>query len=468
MDLRRGSLVLVALGLALPVVTARDEPSRATPSVRMTVPPPTEDPGLPALPARSPRNANYTIQARLDAERHLIEGHLDLEWRNTTGAPAVVLPVPPLLERLPEQPVDVGPRAGAAGAPGAAMRGAGDTRTCSRITLRRRRGGGRPHADHPIRAAGRRQHRRPHGHGGHDAVPGAGRRHRPLPRRLAVPDPPRRARPRGLGPRLPLHRAVVPQDRRLLEGGVERASVPPHHRVLLRLRRLRRRADPPRRVRRGGHGRAPRDARRGGRDADLSLLPGGRARLHLDGEPAFPREDRPLRGRGLPAGRHPAPRAARARAPVRALHRGDAGRAQGVRRVVGALPVRADHGGGSRVGIRVRRHGVPDPDHRRGQPVGPARAVQPGERHHPRGRPSVLVRARRHQRVRGALARRRLQSLPRPQGLPRSPTAGADGASATSASPAARSAGGPWWPRGSTSAAARTSAAACANTAAPT
>ena len=84
--------MLAVLGLALPVVTARDAPSRAAPSARMTVPPPTEDPGLPALPARSPRNANYTIQARLDAERHRIEGHLDLEWRNTTGLPQSSFP----------------------------------------------------------------------------------------------------------------------------------------------------------------------------------------------------------------------------------------------------------------------------------------------------------------------------------------------------------------------------------------
>ena len=100
------------------------------------------------------------------------------------------------------------------------------------------------------------------------------------------------------------------------------------------------------------------------------------------------------------------------------------------------------------------------------EPVGAARAVQPGERHHPRGRPSVLVRPRRHQRVRGAVARRGLQPLPRPQGLQPRVRPRAAGASATSASPAARSAAGRWWPPGSTSAAARTSAAASASTAA--
>ena len=42
---------------------------------------------LPPLPAQSPRNASYAIEARLDDVRHTIEGTLDLEWRNTTGAP---------------------------------------------------------------------------------------------------------------------------------------------------------------------------------------------------------------------------------------------------------------------------------------------------------------------------------------------------------------------------------------------
>jgi hypothetical protein len=50
-------------------------------------------PRLPPLdasyqsPAQSPRNASYSIEARLDVPRHTIEGTLELEWRNTTGAP---------------------------------------------------------------------------------------------------------------------------------------------------------------------------------------------------------------------------------------------------------------------------------------------------------------------------------------------------------------------------------------------
>jgi hypothetical protein len=40
---------------------------------------------LPPPPAESPRNANYTIEARLDPAQHTLEGQLVLEWRNTSG-----------------------------------------------------------------------------------------------------------------------------------------------------------------------------------------------------------------------------------------------------------------------------------------------------------------------------------------------------------------------------------------------
>jgi hypothetical protein len=43
-----------------------------------------EAPGLPPLPERSPRNASYDIEARLDPESRTIEGSLVLEWRNTS------------------------------------------------------------------------------------------------------------------------------------------------------------------------------------------------------------------------------------------------------------------------------------------------------------------------------------------------------------------------------------------------
>jgi peptidase M1-like protein len=51
-----------------------------------------DDPSLPPLRSQSPRNASYTIDARLDADRHTIQGSLVLEWRNTTGLPQSTLP----------------------------------------------------------------------------------------------------------------------------------------------------------------------------------------------------------------------------------------------------------------------------------------------------------------------------------------------------------------------------------------
>jgi len=55
--------------------------------------PPLEAPyPLPELPHRSPRNANYTIEARLDPEGHTIDGRLVLEWRNTADVPLSSFP----------------------------------------------------------------------------------------------------------------------------------------------------------------------------------------------------------------------------------------------------------------------------------------------------------------------------------------------------------------------------------------
>lgn len=47
---------------------------------------------LPPLPPFSPRNANYTIDARLDPDRHVIDGALVLEWRNTSAVPVASFP----------------------------------------------------------------------------------------------------------------------------------------------------------------------------------------------------------------------------------------------------------------------------------------------------------------------------------------------------------------------------------------
>src|SRR5437667_12874309 len=51
----------------------------------MAVLPPLEAPyPLPPLPAVSPRRANYPIEARLDPDKHTIEGTLVLDWRNSS------------------------------------------------------------------------------------------------------------------------------------------------------------------------------------------------------------------------------------------------------------------------------------------------------------------------------------------------------------------------------------------------
>jgi hypothetical protein len=47
---------------------------------------------LPPVPEQSARNASYVIDARLDPERHVIEGELTLTWRNETGVPQDTFP----------------------------------------------------------------------------------------------------------------------------------------------------------------------------------------------------------------------------------------------------------------------------------------------------------------------------------------------------------------------------------------
>jgi hypothetical protein len=54
--------------------------------------PPLSEDGLPPVPERSPRNANYTIEATLDPDKHTIDGRLVLEWSNTTGVPQSSFP----------------------------------------------------------------------------------------------------------------------------------------------------------------------------------------------------------------------------------------------------------------------------------------------------------------------------------------------------------------------------------------
>jgi hypothetical protein len=81
-----GGLVLL---LAPWAATRGDAPP---PPAARGLPALSEDPSLPPLPAQSPRNANYTIQARLDPDQHTLQGSEVLEWRNTSGTALSTFP----------------------------------------------------------------------------------------------------------------------------------------------------------------------------------------------------------------------------------------------------------------------------------------------------------------------------------------------------------------------------------------
>lgn len=73
-----GVLAAIGAGLALLQGDGRAErPHASLPGLEAPYP-------LPPLPVVSPRNANYTIEARLHPVERQIEGHLTLEWRNTS------------------------------------------------------------------------------------------------------------------------------------------------------------------------------------------------------------------------------------------------------------------------------------------------------------------------------------------------------------------------------------------------
>jgi Peptidase family M1 domain len=84
-----GALVL-ALLVAAVVVAAHGRAEMPAPASRL--PPLSSDYPLPLLPERSPRNANYTIEARLDTSAHTLEGSLLLEWRNLGDIPIETFP----------------------------------------------------------------------------------------------------------------------------------------------------------------------------------------------------------------------------------------------------------------------------------------------------------------------------------------------------------------------------------------
>ena len=76
-----GVVGLSLIALAWPGTRADTIPLAALPLPPVAGP---DAPGLPALPERSPRNASYTIEARLEPDTQTLEGNLVLEWRNTS------------------------------------------------------------------------------------------------------------------------------------------------------------------------------------------------------------------------------------------------------------------------------------------------------------------------------------------------------------------------------------------------
>lgn len=83
-----GTIVLASLAAASlrPAAGRAEAPQRARlPELAASYP-------LPPIPERSPRNANYTIEARLDPATHTLDGSLVLEWRNLGDAPAETFP----------------------------------------------------------------------------------------------------------------------------------------------------------------------------------------------------------------------------------------------------------------------------------------------------------------------------------------------------------------------------------------
>jgi hypothetical protein len=76
--------------LVIPAVAATLAAGDPTPPPLTAPPPPAleaglaplPEAGLPELPSTSPRNASYSIDARLDPDAHTLDGTLELRWRN--------------------------------------------------------------------------------------------------------------------------------------------------------------------------------------------------------------------------------------------------------------------------------------------------------------------------------------------------------------------------------------------------
>ena len=74
----------------------------------------------------SPRNASYSIDARLDPASRTITASEVITWRNITTRPVDDLQLPPVLERVARRPLDLAARASARPATGTGSRGPDD------------------------------------------------------------------------------------------------------------------------------------------------------------------------------------------------------------------------------------------------------------------------------------------------------------------------------------------------------
>ncbi|HVR71640.1 MAG TPA: M1 family metallopeptidase [Vicinamibacteria bacterium] len=83
------ALTVLTAGLLASVPPPTADTPAAAPSI---LPPLPEAGGRPEVPAQSPRNASYTMKARLDPGAHTIEGTLVLEWRNVADVPLQTFP----------------------------------------------------------------------------------------------------------------------------------------------------------------------------------------------------------------------------------------------------------------------------------------------------------------------------------------------------------------------------------------
>ena len=84
--------LLAALGFVVLEMQAARAEGPVPPPVLPGLPSLEADYPLPPLPKESARNANYTMEVRLDPEKHTLDGKLVLTWRNITDRPLDTFP----------------------------------------------------------------------------------------------------------------------------------------------------------------------------------------------------------------------------------------------------------------------------------------------------------------------------------------------------------------------------------------